>query len=123
MKYSNLEMEKMLASLKPILLQRNKIGYIAARNTRTLQENLTEYFKFKNNLIEKYGEHERDEKGNMLPNICVKPDMPNFEKFKSEYKEIAAIEHNVELMKLKYEEVIDILSGEEILELTWLFEE
>ena len=44
MKISNIKMEQMLMNLKPILPQRNKIGYIAARNTRILKDALTEYF-------------------------------------------------------------------------------
>ena len=36
---------------------------------------------------------------------------------------MATIKHEVELMKLNYNEVIGILSGEEILKLDWMLED
>ena len=64
MKFSNIKMEMMLEALKPILPHRDKIGYIAARNTRILNDTLTEYFTFKRELISKYGNPDKDENGN-----------------------------------------------------------
>lgn len=123
MKLSNQKMEQMLMQLKPILPQRNKIGYVAARNTRILNEALTEYFKFKNELIEKYGERDKDAVGKELPSISLKIDSPNFEKFKEEFDTFKDIEHEVELMTLKYDEIIGFLNGEEILALSWMLED
>lgn len=121
MKVSNIKMEQMLMALKPILPQRNKIGYIAARNTRVLNDALTEYFQFKNQLIEKYGEADKDEKGR--DSISIKFDSPNFEQFNKEFTEFGTIEQDVSIMKLKYEEVIGFLNGEEILNLSWMLED
>lgn len=123
MKYKNLEMEKMLETLKPILPHRDKIGYVAARNTRILKNTLTEYFAFKQSLIQKYGEVDKDENGKELHTITVHPDSPNFKLFSEEFDTIKDIEHDVELMTIPYEEVIGLLNGEEILKLDWMFTE
>ncbi len=123
MKYKNLEMEKMLETLKPILPHRDKIGYVAARNTRILKNTLTEYFAFKQSLIQKYGEVDKDENGKELHTITVHPDSPNFKLFSEEFDTIKDIEHDVELMTIPYEDVIGLLNGEEILKLDWMFTE
>ena len=123
MKYKNLEMEKMLETLKPILPHRDKVGYVAARNTRILKNTLTEYFAFKQSLIQKYGEVDKDENGKELHTITVHPDSPNFKLFSEEFDTIKDIEHDVELMTIPYEEVIGLLNGEEILKLDWMFTE
>lgn len=119
-KVSNQKMEQMLMALKPILPQRNKIGYIAARNTRILSEALTEYFKFKNELINKYGEIDTGENGKQLSTISLSINSPNFEKFKEEFNTIKDIEQEISIMTIKYEEVIGFLNGEEILGLDWM---
>lgn len=119
---NNFKMEQMLLQLKKLLPMRNKIGYVAARNTRILSDSLTEYFKFKNDLIEKYGEPDVNENGQELDTISIKKDSENFDIFIKEFDEIKDIEHEVELMTLSYEDVIGILTGEEILEFDWMLE-
>ena len=113
----------MLEAMKPILPHRDKIGYVAARNTRILTDALTEYLQFKHDLINKYGEVDKDSDGNELQTVSIKPDSPNFQAFTDEFNEIKDIEHEVELMTLPYEEAIGILNGEEILALEWMFAE
>lgn len=113
----------MLEQLKPLLKMRNKIGYVAARNTRILSDTLTEYFQFKHDLIKKYGEIDRDTDGKELSTVSIKPDSPNFVSFTEEFDPIKNIEHEVELMTLKYEETIGFLNGEEILRLEWMLED
>ena len=123
MKISNVNMEMMLETLKPILPHRDKIGYIAARNTRILNDTLTEYFAFKQDLIKKYGEVDRDENGKELNTISIMPESSNFEAFTKEFDTIKDIEHEVEVMTIPYEEVIGLLNGEEILDLDWMLTE
>ena len=98
----NAVMVDMLMQLKPLLSRRDKIGYAAARNHRRLAECLTEYERFRNSLIEKYGEHEKDENGNELPSISLSSTSPNFKMFLSELAPYNEIEHEVELMELPY---------------------
>ena len=116
----NTVMVDMLMQLKPLLSRRDKIGYAAARNHRRLAECLTEYERFRNSLIEKYGEHEKDENGNELPSISLSSTSPNFKMFLSELAPYNEMEHEVELMELPYSEVIGSLSGEEILAIDWM---
>lgn len=114
---------ELLHSLTPILSQRNRLGYIAARNYRILSDSLTEYNKFKMELIEKYGEPDRAEDGTELPTVSLKIGSPNFKSFCDEMAPFNEMEHELELMTCKYEDVIDILSGEEILAIDWMLED
>ena len=116
-------MEQMVEAMKPILPHRDKIGYICARNTRILRDTLTEYVTFKEELIKKYGEVDKDEEGNELPTISVAMNSPNFKPFIEECEQFALIDHEVELMIIPYEEVIGLLNGEEILKLEFMFTE
>ncbi len=123
MRLKNVQMEQMIAQLQPFLSRRDKCGYVAARNTRVLNDTLTEYFAFKRDLIRKYGTEGRNEDGSPNGRIEIQPSSPNFKKFIVEFDKIAEIEHEVEPMTLKYDEVMGILSGEEILALDWMLEE
>lgn len=114
-------MSVMLNQLRPILTRRDKIGYMAARNYRVLAECLTEYYTFRNTLIKKYGEEIKDD--NDQTDIAIKVDSPNFQKFCDEMAPFNEMEHEVELMVAKYEDVIGCLSGEEILGIDWMLEE
>ena len=73
----NSEMVVMVQNLRPLLQLRNKIGYIAARNFRMLSTALTEYESFKHDLINKYGEPDKDESGNETGTISIKVGSPN----------------------------------------------
>lgn len=118
--YKNSQMVDMLNKLKPLLKRRDKIGYAAARNHRKLAECLTEYERFRNGLIEKYGEHEKDDNGNELAAITLKVTSPNFKMFADDMAPFNEMEHEVEIFTLPYEEVIGLLSGEEILAVDWM---
>lgn len=118
-KLKNAEMAVMMNQLRPILPHRDKIGYVAARNYRTIAECLTEYETFRNELIKKYGQEIKNEKGH--PVVGIKIESPNFQKFCDELAPFNEIEHEVELMTVKYEEAIGCLSGEEILGIDWMF--
>lgn len=119
----NSEMAAMLHQLEPVLSQRNRIGYAAARNYRILSDALTEYNQFKNELIEKYGEPDKAEDGTKLPTISIKIGSPKFKEFCDEMAPFNEMEHEVELMTVKFEDVINVLSGEEILAVDWMLKE
>lgn len=123
MKLKNIQMDQMMSSLDPILSHRDKLGYYAARNYRILNDSLTEYHNFKNNLIRKYGTPDYDEDGNELPTISIKMESEGFNNFISEIEPLNNIEHEVDLMVAKYEEAINCLSGEEILAIDWMLED
>lgn len=117
-----MEMEARMEDLKKLLPHRDKIGYIAARNYRILEDNLTEYHKFKDDLIREYGTELVDDKGEKTGQVKISEGDDRYEEFIDKLTEYAEIQHNVEPMKLTYEETIGLLSGEEILALDWLLE-
>ena len=122
-KFKNVEMDNMVEQLKPLLAYKNKAGYVAARNTRLLLDELTEYHTIRESLIQKYGRQEQDENGNLLPRVSIDFGSEEFEKFEREIKEFSEIEHEVNLMHMNYEEVIGELSGEEILAIDWMLDD
>ena len=65
----------------------------------------------------------KDENGKELSTISIDPNSSIFTKFSEEFDEIKNIEHDVDLMMLKYDEVIGFLNGEEILILDWMLED
>ncbi len=119
----NSELVVMLHQLEPVLSQRNRLGYAAARNFRILSDTLTEYNRFKMELVEKYGEPDRAEDGTELPTVSIKVGSPSFKSFCDEMAPYNNMEHEVELMTAKFEDVIGVLSGEEIVGIDWMLEE
>lgn len=119
----NSELVAMMHQLEPILAQRNKLGYVAARNFRILSDTLTEYNQFKMELVEKYGEPDKAEDGTELPTVSIKVGSPNFKSFCDEMAPYNNMEHEVELMVAKYEDTIGVLSGGEIVGIDWMLED
>ena len=119
----NSELVVMLHQLEPVIAQRNRIGYVAARNYRILSDALIEYNQFKNELIEKYGTPDKAENGTELPTASIKVGSPQFKSFCDEMAQYNNIEQQVELMTVKYEDTVGVLSGEEILSIDWMLED
>lgn len=111
----NKELDIMMTILTKLLPRRDKIGYVAARNYRAIQTVLTEYFVFKSDLIKKYGEKNEDDN-----TITVMPNTEKFNSFMKEFEPIANIEQEVSIMEIPFDDVIDILTGEEILNIDWM---
>lgn len=121
--FTNAKMAEMLFQLKPVLAQRNRIGYMAARNYRAISNSLIEYEAFRRELLEKYGEVGGDPDGTGQPCISIKIGSPNFKQFCEELEVYSNMEHDVELMIAKYEDAVGVLSGEEILAIEWMLED
>ena len=121
--YKNIEMEHMIASLEPLLDRTDKIGYAAARNTRILRTEAQEYFTRRDELIQKYGTEKLDKDGNPTGMSKIRIGSPEFEQYANEIQEWALIEHEPELFVLDYEEAIGKLSGAQLLDLDWMFED
>ena len=117
----NSETFAMLRQLKPLLSRQDKLGYVAARNYRFLSDSLIEYETIRRGLIDKYGEQGEDEHG--APIVTLKMDSPNFKTFCDELAPFNEMEHEIELMTMKYDEVIGQLTGEEILAVDWMLED
>ena len=116
-------MDNMLQGLEPLLERRDVIGYAAARNARLLRDELTEFHKVRNELVEKYGERELDEDGNETGRIMVSPSSEHFRDFADELRRYAEISHSFEPFRIKYTEAIGNLSGQEMLAVDWMFED
>lgn len=123
MRLSNIEMEKMVRSLKPLLSHRNMVGYAAARNTRIINDALTEYAMMRDGLVERYGEPEIDAGGNQTGLVTLRPGTDGFARFAEEIEPFMAVEHDVEVFRIDIAEAIGCLSGEEILAADWMFVE
>lgn len=118
----NEEMVVMLQQLQPLLSHKDMFGYVAARNTRILSECLTEYNQAKNDLIDRFGTETTDESTGMTTTV-IKVGTPAFKSFCEAMEPFNKIEHEVELMTMKYEDTINCLTGEEILGVEWMLED
>lgn len=110
-------MDSMLMQLEKHLERRDKIGYAAARNTRILANAALEYLKRKEELIRELGEKSDD------GSIAITNGSDALNEFLDRIEEWANIEHDVELYTIPFSEAINVLSGSEILEIDWMFEE
>lgn len=118
----NFKMVEMVQQLQPLLSHKDMFGYVAARNTRILRDCLTEYEQAKNNLIERFGVEVIDEATGTSV-MAVKVGTPEFKSFCEAMEPFNQIEHEVELMTMKYKDTINCLTGEEILGVEWMLEE
>ena len=102
MELTNMQMEQMAESLSKHLDKRDIIGYAAARNTRILADELTEYMAFKGELMGKYGERELDSEGNPTGRSFISPKSENLGKYLAEIGDIAMAKGNPELFKVTH---------------------
>lgn len=121
--YKNIEMERMIDTLKKYLDRTDMIGYAAARNTRLLTTEAQEYLDRREELVRKYGKPETDENGNDTGRVKLSIHSPEFADYEKEITEWALIEHTPKIYKISAKEVIGKLSGTEILAIDWMLEE
>lgn len=118
----NEEMVAMLQQLQPLLSHKDMFGYVAARNTRILSECLTEYDQTRKDLIERFGTETTDTNTG-ITSCAIKIGTSEFKSFCEALEPFNKIEHEVELMTMKYNDAIGVLSGEEILAIDWMLED
>lgn len=118
----NEEMAAIIQQLQPFLPRKDMIGYIAARNIRILSECLTEYNHIRTDLINRFGTKETDMTTGAT-SYRIKIGTPEFESYCEALGPFNKIEHEVELMTMKYNDTIGALSGEEILAIDWMLED
>jgi hypothetical protein len=114
--YTNSQLDSMLNSLSTLLSMRNKIGYIAAVNYRLISSLIQEFLTIKNSALQKYGELTDG-------GYRIYAESEKFEDFKKELLEYADITHKITLYTIKSEEAIGILSGTEILAVSFIFDD
>lgn len=117
---TNLKLEEMLTLLQPLLKHRDKLGYVVARNARTINDAIKDFIDFRYNLVKEYGKPELDDNGNPTGRTFVSEDFPEFKEFHAKLHEIGDIKQEVDLMTLTYDEVVGVLSGAEIFQLDWM---
>ena len=120
--YTNFQMENMAESLKPLLSRTDVVGYVAARNIRSLRNELEEYFQMKNRLITELGTEELGEDGKPTGNVSIKVGSKEFDSFMDKMKPIGEARCYPSLFKLDSFECIDRLSGNQMLDFEWMID-
>ncbi|MEC4272968.1 hypothetical protein VJ923_07340 [Adlercreutzia sp. R25] len=123
MKLTNYEMSRRLGQLGQVLDRADLIGYAAARNTRVLREACSEYLQMQDALVRELGEPETDGEGAETGAYRLDFASPNFPEFARRMDEIAPIESEIEVFRIRVDEAIGKLSGTQLLELDWMFED
>lgn len=123
MNLSNFLMEDYINILSNFLDRKDVIGYAAARNYRRLADASLDYSKIKSDLLTEYGTPLKDENGNDTNTMAINQSDPNFDEVKSKLEISGNIRHDVTIFTITYEDVINELTGNEILQLDWMIEE
>jgi len=123
MNMSNFLMEDYINVLSNFLDRKDVIGYAAARNYRRLADASLDYSKIKSDLLTEYGSPLKDENGNDTNTMAINRSDPNFDEVKSKLELSGNIRHDVTIFTITYEDVINELTGNEILQLDWMIEE
>jgi hypothetical protein len=118
--YTNFEMDGMRDSLAPLLERRDLCGYAAARNYRTLCDELAEYDKRKEEVITSIGEQEMD---GDAPTGRWRIPPERVAQYVEEMGPYGTVAHEPSIMRVKYEDVIGKLSGSEMIAVEWMLEE
>lgn len=120
--YTNFQMENMLNSLQPFIGRSDVVGYVAARNIRSLRGELEDYFVMKDKLITELGSEELDDAGNKTGNVSIAVGTKEFDAFMEKMEPIGKTRCYPTLFKLNAEECIDRLSGKQMLEFEWMID-
>lgn len=120
--FKNIEMEQMIAQLEPLLGRNDLIGYAAARNTRILMDETTEYRDLRHDLVMEYGTPEKGDDGNETGRYELRFDSPRWPAYEKEITEWAMLEHEPDVYKIPAKSAIGQLTGKEMLDLEWMLE-
>lgn len=120
--FKNIEMEQMIAQLEPLLSRNDLIGYAAARNTRILMDETTEYRDLRHDLVMEYGTPEKGDDGNETGRYELRFDSPSWPAYEKEITEWAMLEHEPDVYKIPAKSAIGQLTGKEMLDLEWMLE-
>lgn len=124
MLFTNSKLSEMLEAAQNYIDRKDIIGYAAARNVRRLKDDvLVEFNEKKNALLSEYGSPYVDSNGNPTGGVYINPDSPNYSKFMEEYSKFSEIEHDFDIFKIKFDNAINNLTGSELLEIDWMFED
>ena len=116
------QMDNMAQSLVEILDRTDIVGYVAARNMRSLNGELEDFRTVKNKLIMEFGSEELDDDGNPTGNVTINVGTEEFDKFIEKINPIGMIKSNPIIFKLDADECIDKLSGSQMLKFEWMID-
>lgn len=115
-KHKNVEMAEMLNSLEGVFEKsKGLFGYAVARNARMLGNATQEYIMARDAAIAKYGTVDQ-ETGTAV--LDVKSE--NFKSFSEEMLPIENIEHEVEIIHMRHDELPEDFNAMEILQIFWM---
>lgn len=117
MKKSNIELDQMLSALEPLLDRKGVLGMVVANNVRTIRDTIQEFTAKKEELIRKYGTD------NGSGTIYLDPGSPNLHQFLDELEPYSAVMHDVKFVTVPVRDVMNDLSGREILTLDFMLED
>lgn len=92
--------EALALSLSTMLDTKGSVGLKIARNLRMINDELKEYYQFKQELFEKYGEE-------IDGHLAISKDSPNIGKFLEELKPLDDQEVNFNFRMITEDELID----------------
>lgn len=110
MKYSQAEI--LAINLSTMLETKGVVGFKIARNLRMINDELREYYEYKQELFKKYGEE-------VDGNLVINKDSENYPLFLNEIKQIADTEVNFDFRKITEEELIDSGLSAKQMSLIW----
>lgn len=110
MKYS--QAENLAMNLSTMLDTKGIVGFKIARNLRMINDELQEYYQFKEELFKKYGKE-------VDGNLVINKDSENYPLFLNDIKQIAETEVNFDFRKITEEELIDSGLSAKQMSLIW----
>lgn len=119
MKLNNQTMEMYLMALRNISDKvTGRFAYAVARNMRKLSDNLVEYMAIRDRFIREYGE--KTENGDSR----IMRGSEAFDKFSESMAEYVNIEHEIQLMTINQEDVLNSsLNANEIMTIDFMMED
>ena len=99
------------------------VGYACARNSRVLDNELKDFNNFKNDFLLQYGHKELDANGVETGVVSLDQTDEQYNNAIKEYQKVLALDRVLPIIKIKYSDVIGLLSGNEILQLDWMLED
>lgn len=123
MKMTNFKIERTLEDIKTFLIRADIIGYAVAKNIRMLMNALEAYSATKDFLVKEYGYPILDDNGQETGTYRITAENPNYEKLLNELNKIGNIEQDIDIFTIPSTEVIDKLTGTEILKIDFMLED
>lgn len=123
MKLKNYVMDNLMTDLEPMLNHKGMLGYAASRNYRKLRDATMEYTQVRERIFAEHGKPELDADGNPTSRMVISLTDPDAQEAIQELRRYAEIEHDVELMKLPIRDIMDDLTGKELLTIELMLED